>query len=152
MKTIIPLNIFLIVIVCSGFAQTIDTLPSIPDEHIIVNKEYDDEGNLIRYDSTYIYKWQNDSIYGFPEGFEFLWEITDDFFPGDNQFNGFWGNDSIFGDSAMIFPYDYFGFNDPDFSRLREKFNEYFEDHSMDPDKFFENFDFPNSPFETKNL
>uniref|UniRef100_UPI00321687F2 hypothetical protein n=1 Tax=uncultured Draconibacterium sp. TaxID=1573823 RepID=UPI00321687F2 len=41
-----------------------------PDEQIIVNKEYDENGNLIQYDSTYIHQWSSaDSTlrYFFPD-------------------------------------------------------------------------------------
>ncbi|PKQ65489.1 hypothetical protein BZG02_00330 [Labilibaculum filiforme] len=36
-----------------------------PNEDITVNKEFDKDGNLIRYDSTYIYSWHSDSIHSF---------------------------------------------------------------------------------------
>lgn len=33
-----------------------------PDEQIIVNKEYDEDGNLIAFDSTYIHQWSSDTV------------------------------------------------------------------------------------------
>ena len=42
------------------FAQGTAKLPN-PDEQIKVNKEYDENGNLIRFDSTYTKSWSSDS-------------------------------------------------------------------------------------------
>ena len=33
-----------------------------PDEQIIVNKEYDEDGNLIAFDSTYVHQWSSDTL------------------------------------------------------------------------------------------
>jgi len=38
-----------------------------PDEQIIVNKEYDEHGNLLRYDSTYSFQWYSDTTFKFPD-------------------------------------------------------------------------------------
>ncbi len=43
-----------------------DTLPEQPDEQIIVHREYDENGNLIRYDSTYTFEWHGDTMMVFP--------------------------------------------------------------------------------------
>jgi hypothetical protein len=73
-----------------------------PDEQIIVNKKYDENGNLIQFDSTYVHKWSSDSTFqfSFPDN---------DFFAG----NGFPGIDEFFknfmGDSAVA------GFNFPEY-------------------------------------
>ena len=54
--------------------------PAKPDVKIKVNKEYDEKGNVTRYDSTYSYSWSGngqfpsniDSVFrGFNHGFEF---------------------------------------------------------------------------------
>ncbi|MCB0540954.1 MAG: hypothetical protein KDE33_25815, partial [Bacteroidetes bacterium] len=42
-----------------------------PDEQIIVNKKYDENGNLIQFDSTYVHQWSSDSTFQFPDS-EFL--------------------------------------------------------------------------------
>ncbi len=42
-----------------------DNIKTAPKTNIIVNKEYDDNGNLIKYDSTYTYYYSN--IEGNPE-------------------------------------------------------------------------------------
>ena len=54
-------------------AQKVDKLPKNPDEKITVNKEYDENGNLISYDSTYVNSWSSDSSMVFPyNGEEFF--------------------------------------------------------------------------------
>ncbi|MDM8160533.1 hypothetical protein QUH73_11965 [Labilibaculum sp. K2S] len=46
----------------SGFSQNKVTKTK-PNEDIKVNKEFDKDGNLIRYDSTYVYTWSSDSCH-----------------------------------------------------------------------------------------
>lgn len=36
-----------------------------PDEQIIVNKKYDENGNLIGFDSTYFHQWSSDTSFQF---------------------------------------------------------------------------------------
>lgn len=42
-------------------AQQSDQKPNFPKEDFKVNREYDDQGNLIRFDSTYTYNWSGDT-------------------------------------------------------------------------------------------
>ena len=87
--------IFLIlVILCAGFHINAQEKKN-PDEHIVINKKYDDKGNLIRYDSTYFHQWSSDST------IRFDFDFSDrDFFAG----KGFDNMDSMlkkfFGDSV----------------------------------------------------
>ncbi len=76
-----------------------DTLKVQPDVNIKVNKEYDENGNLIRYDSTYTYVYSNiknnvqlrDSIFN-----EFMEHFNDHFgLPDDQLFNNFFFTDSL---------------------------------------------------------
>lgn len=39
--------------------------PIKPEEKSIVNKEFDENGNLIRYDSTFVWSWSGDSAFQF---------------------------------------------------------------------------------------
>ena len=59
MKKLIFLGAIVFVTVHSVFAQQQKEQKS-PDEQIIVNKNYDEQGNLIEYDSTYFHKWTTD--------------------------------------------------------------------------------------------
>ncbi len=48
-------------------------LPKKPKKIVEVNKAYDEEGNLIRYDSTFVYSWASDSVLpSFPDSLPFL--------------------------------------------------------------------------------
>ncbi len=47
-----------------------------PDEQTIVNKKYDEDGNLIAFDSTYVHTWSSDSSFQAPFG-------EHDFFAGN---------------------------------------------------------------------
>lgn len=77
-----------------------------PDEQIIVNKKYDDQGNLIEFDSTYIHKWSMDTTFhfGFPgDSLSFHWN-----FSGIEHFmQEFWG-DSL--PDSQYFPHQPFSF------------------------------------------
>lgn len=42
-----------------------------PGEKITVNKEYDEQGNLVRFDSTYVFVWFGDTMMAFPGGENF---------------------------------------------------------------------------------
>ncbi|KAA1246634.1 hypothetical protein [Aquimarina sp. RZ0] len=99
MKTIIITVVFLITSVTNlPYAQNRNDKNK-PDERIEVNKEYDEHGNLIRYDSIYSYSSTTGTI-----NRSHLDSIFKDFFP--NQHSSFFGNsfeldESIFTDSFM---------------------------------------------------
>ena len=38
---------------------------TMPEEKSIVNKEFDENGNLLKYDSTYVWQWNPDSTFNF---------------------------------------------------------------------------------------
>lgn len=77
-----------------------------PDEQIIVNKKYDDQGNLIEFDSTYVHKWSMDSTFHFGIPGDSLSSYRN--FPGIERFmHEFW-NDSAFGNAP--FPQQPFSF------------------------------------------
>lgn len=119
-----------------------------PDEQTIVNKEYDENGNLIGYDSTYVHQWSSDSSFQSPFLGGDIFAGKD--FPDINEFF-----EGFFGDSAMhnfSFPNDdqfphfdneellkLFGHSFPD-SLFNNKF-------SLDNDSSFNfngNFEIPN--------
>jgi len=114
-----------------------DTFPEQPDEQISVHREYDENGNLIRYDSTYTFEWHGDTMMVFPHG-------RDPFSPPglfadpDDLIRHF------FSDSVARFD----PFNDlweQEFFREHQKFFEHFDD-PLFQDRFFELFtDHPDS-------
>lgn len=69
-------------------AQTTGKSKNQPREEVKVNKQFDEQGNLVGYDSTYVYSWSSDStLQAFPPGGAWM-----DFF-GKNNFS--FGNDSL---------------------------------------------------------
>ena len=94
-----------------------------PDEQIIVNKKFDEQGNLLEYDSTYIQKWSTDTTFhfGFPgDSLSFQYN-----FPGIERFMNEFRSDSVFGKYfPQHLPFS-FGFR---FSP--------FEDKNSDPNHF----------------
>ncbi len=109
----------------------------LPDEHVMVNKEYDDKGNLILYDSTYVRRWSSNStlnpvdIEAILRGIDGFWgsglsDLSRDtstvnvnpFFDFDKLFSGMDNNfyDSFFGE-----------FSDSIMGSLHEKESSYLE-------------------------
>jgi hypothetical protein len=58
------LSISVLLISSTAFCQNTDN-KNLPKKDIKVNREYDENGNLIRYDSTYVYSWSTDSTHQF---------------------------------------------------------------------------------------
>lgn len=85
---------------------------NVPQSNITVNKEYDENGNLIRYDSTYSWSYsniRNDTlvndtiIYGNKEFFDrkdFFPDIP--FFDDEDFFNDRFFSDSLFADRSFF--------------------------------------------------
>ena len=88
-----------------------------PKENSTVKREYDDKGNLIKFDSTYTYSWSNDT--------SLLDSVSPDDFPNifGNHF-GFFSDSTIMGNS---FPDEFdqmfdFPFDDMTDSLMMKKF------------------------------
>ncbi len=95
-------------------AQNKDIKKNQPKEDIKVNREFDEQGNLIRFDSTYIYNWTSDSTFVN----SMLSKDFDRFF--DDHFSHF--NDSSFlGDFDNLF---FIPFSNKHDSVLMEKFGQ----------------------------
>lgn len=97
-----------------------------PDEQITVNKKYDDNGNLIQFDSTYVHHWSSDSTMPFPFSDNQFFAGKD--FPDIDQFLKDFMNDSIAGMHHGISPFDK--------NEFLKKFGEAF------PDSIMQNFTF----------
>lgn len=96
-----------------------------PDEQVIVNKKYDEQGNLTEYDSTTIHRWSMDTVFhfGLPgDSLAYPWNFSEI----DRFMKEFW-SDSVF--DSPFFP------NQP-FS-LRFLFSPY--DQDKEPDHRFGN-------------
>ena len=95
-----------------------------PKVHIDVNKEYDKNGNVIRYDSTYSWSWSNFDTSGTSTQFFYKHGLNDNFF-GNNAFP-----DSDFFNNGT-FP----GFSD---SLFFDPFGKHFEENFMNMEKIME--------------
>lgn len=126
MKKLGLLSIGTVLVFGPLFAQDIEKEKT-PDEQIIVNKKYDENGNLIQYDSTYVHQWSSDSTFqfSFPD---------DDFFAGkefpdlSEFFQHFMGDSAWEGFHQIP---DHFGqlpFNDEEFFK---QFGGRFNDSTM---------------------
>ncbi len=102
-----------------------------PDEQIIVNKKYDDAGNLIQFDSTYVHKWSSDSTFhfSFPDNDFFFGKG----FPGTEEFLHGFMNDSALGGINVPGFFHFSPFEDDEFF-MPFRYNL--------PDSLMENFSF----------
>ncbi|UKM63703.1 hypothetical protein GSB9_00248 [Flavobacteriaceae bacterium GSB9] len=100
MKTlkIIPLFSLLIFFNCSGQEKQnkIAQNSTIPDENITVNKEYDENGNLVKYDSIYSYSYSSSGKLNDSLKMEF-----EKHFKNKNMFNDAFFND-FFGEKTNL--------------------------------------------------
>ena len=128
MKITTTLLIFMFCVLTQICAQK-----NAPEEKSIVNKEFDENGNLIQYDSTYVWQWKSDSTMNFP---------FDNNFAIGKEFPGMFGeffNDSIFEQFGFLNKHDFQPFSD-------EEFFQQFQ-HSFPDSMFIHGF-----PFETDSI
>jgi hypothetical protein len=69
-----------------------------PDENVQVNKEYDEFGNLIRYDSVYSYSYSSNEKMNDSLKMKFQRHFNNHSLFNDSFFNDFFKRDSISGD------------------------------------------------------
>jgi hypothetical protein len=135
-----------------------------PGEQITVNKEYDDAGNLIRFDSTYTFEWFGDTMMAFPNGnnsFFHNGEFPDmeslfngvysdslhNFSPFDNE----WGKNFFEGHEDFMKDFHQRFFND--YSLQSDSLNHFFGNDSTFEFPFrFGEFDFPDMSEFFKNF
>lgn len=61
MKRFAVFSIVMMCLIINSLAQQPNQKSNSPKENSTVNREYDENGNLIRFDSTYTYSWSNDT-------------------------------------------------------------------------------------------
>ena len=93
MKRYLTIITLLMCTLASTQAQQTDRKSKSPKEDIKVNREYDENGNLIRFDSLYSYSWSGDTTFlksfspeDFPDSFRFFSDST---FRGNSIFDVF---------------------------------------------------------------
>jgi len=118
-------------------AQNQEKSNNAPNEEIKVNREYDENGNLIKFDSLYSYSWSGDTtlLKSFPSpNLQNLFGDHLKFFSDSS----IWG-DSFFGDFDQFFNRSFGSRND---SILLKKFGEeYFQPFQLKNDSIFRHFD-----------
>jgi len=100
MKTLQLLPLFcLLFFNCSGQNKAQKSEENIikPDENITVNKEYDEFGNLKRYDSIYSYSYSSNGKLSDSLKLQFQQHFNNHSFFEDSFFDDFFGRDSISG-------------------------------------------------------
>ncbi len=87
-------------LIANLFAQKPDQKSNSPQENSTVKREYDDKGNLIRFDSTYTYNWSGDTT--------MMNSLSPDKFP--DLFSGYFGftPDSTFKGSSFFDEFEQF--------------------------------------------
>jgi len=124
MKKISVLLLLLTTIIYFVSGQNEKELVS-PDEQIIVNKEYDENGNLIAFDSTRVHKWSSDTILNFSEKDLFAGNM----FPDLERFmEGFTSDSAV---HRFDFPDPFFG-SPFDNEELFERFEHVFPDSTFE--------------------
>jgi len=145
---------------CSMMAQKSKSKPTAPKEDIKVNREFDENGNLIKFDSIYSYSWSGDTL------------LLDSIHPGN--FPDHFGNNFNFPADSSFFELPFFqGFDQPFFGPfgkqqdsimqqfgLNHQFhfrNDSIDSNFMDIEDFFKQFSenkndstFRNSPFKNQ--
>jgi hypothetical protein len=112
-------------------AQNKTKKQNLPQENSKVTKEYDEKGNLIKFDSLYTYSWSGGDttlLKSFsPKDFPDMFGEDFGFFP-DSSFKGH----SFFDDFDQLFAQPFNGVRDSMLTKRLERFHDY------------RNFDFPN--------
>ncbi|MBA4410226.1 MAG: hypothetical protein C0397_12470 [Odoribacter sp.] len=132
--------LFFIMATCllfNGLAQTGTLKKNSPKEDFKVNREYDEQGNLIRFDSTYTYSWSSDSTLQNSLSFKDFDNLFGDNFSffNDSAFTGH----SFFDDFDQLSARSFYGERD---SMLMKKFglNLLFHDFRFNTDSLALNF------------
>ncbi len=109
MKTLNLITLFcLLFFNCSGQDKTEKTENNTikPDENITVNKEYDEFGNLKRYDSIYSYSYSSNGKLSDSLKLQFQKHFNNHSLFSNSFFSDFFGKDSISG--GGFYPEDFF--------------------------------------------
>ena len=142
----IAFGIVLLLLICSCSSEKINGQQEIkdslttnePQTKIIVNKEYDENGNLIKFDSTYSYYYsniENDSTFG-DSSYSLFQE---DFFNSFPSIQKPFLNDMFFEDSLLTYDFYKDDFFSNRFRFNRQRFDKLFEEMDSLKNKFYKN-------------
>lgn len=138
MKTIVLTPLF-IILTFSLFSQNNN-----PHVDIKVNKQYDENGNIIQYDSTYTYYYSSDGNipdsvnfnFNFPNNSLFVDPFSDMKFNIPLTFEEFFNNDNLF--------------NDPFFNEFNSNYDKLIEDLKQRLDSIYYNNQNSTEPIDEK--
>lgn len=136
MKRFILFSLLIFGLIISLMAQESDKKQNLPLENSKVTREFDEKGNLIRFDSVYSYSYSSDStlLKDFtPNGFPNFSFFSDSVFTENSFFDGF---DKMFAD-----PFGLFG------QKQDSIFRKYFEGS-----EHFQHFNNDSTTFGSKNF
>ena len=119
-----------------------DSLKNKPQTKIIVNKEYDENGNLVGFDSTYSYFYSNakqDTLFG-DSTFAIF---RDDFYNKFPLKQRPFLNDLFFEDSLLSYDFYKDDFFTKRFQLNRKRFDKLFEKMDSMKNNYYKDFEFP---------
>ncbi|HCE57177.1 MAG TPA: hypothetical protein DER09_05070 [Prolixibacteraceae bacterium] len=120
---------FIITLMLSTAFLNVTAQVNKPEEKSIVNKEFDEDGNLIKYDSTFVWSWNGDSAFQFDFPINGFFAGKD--FPGFDEFM----MDSVF---SHHFNKQFFNFEPFENDDFFEQFGQQFPDSAFSQHfKFF---------------
>lgn len=145
MKRIVVFSFMNLCLIVSLLAQNSDKKQKLPKENSKVTREYDENGNLTKYDSVYTYSWSGDTtmLKSFsPKDFPKLFGENFGFFP-DSTLNG----NSFFDDFDQLFAQPFNGIRDSILMKQFEPFH-HFKDFHYPNDSTALNFNDLNNLFK----
>jgi hypothetical protein len=147
-KLVFAILYFTLLTSCSAqdnnqLSNAADSSANKPQTKIIVNKEYDEQGNLIKFDSTYSYFYSNieqdssfaDSTYSI---------FQSDFFNRFPNVQKPFLNDLFFDDSLLTYDFYKDDFFSNRFKLNRKRFDKLFEGMDSLKNEFYKNYSKPN--------
>ncbi|SHI57595.1 hypothetical protein [Algibacter luteus] len=149
MKTVYLIPLFcLLCFNCSGQDKQKSEAQALkPDANITVNKEYDEHGNLTRYDSIYSYSYSSNGKLNDSLKLQFQQHFNNHNFFNDSFFDDFFGKDSISG--GGFYPDNFF---QKGFMNHNQHLQHMMKRMDSIQNLFFNNFDRPIIPAEPEKV
>ena len=146
MKRFVLISFFNLCLIISVWAQNQDKKQNLPKENSKVTKEYDEKGNLIKFDSLYTYSWSGGDTTMFksfsPKDFPEVFGNNFGFIP-DSTFKGH----SFFDEFDQLFAQPFNGTRDSMMMKRFEQFHD-FSNFDLPNDSIALNFNMPDNFFD----
>ncbi len=149
MKRFVLFSFMSLCLIVNILAQNSDKKQNLPKENSKVTREYDEKGNLIKFDSLYSYSWSGGDttmMKSFsPKDFPDLFGDHFGFFP-DSTMKG----NPFFDDFDQLFAQPFNGTRDSVFTKQFKQFHN-FKNFNFPNDSIALNFNMPDSFFDENN-